>query len=172
MDLDIKRVDHWGIVAGIMKDLGVIALVDEQIKSDKREILTNGQIVAGLVINGLGFASRPLMLSPQFFEGKALEILFEPGIKAEHFNRRRIGRALDEISAFGCEKLFNFMAISLCAQEGVETKFAHADTTSIALHGEYKTEEVDENGNQIEQKLSITYGYSKDKRPDLKQVVQ
>lgn len=169
MELEIKRLDHWGIVAGVAKDLKLADIVDQELGTNNQEILTTGDVVAGLVINGLAFASRPLMLAPQFFENKALELLIKPGVKAEHFNRHRIGRALDAIAEFGCEKLFNILAISACKTEGVSLRFGHSDTTSFSLYGQY--EELDENGKPIEQKIAITYGYSKDKRPDLKQVV-
>jgi transposase len=103
MDIQVKRVDHWGIVAGLMKDIKLSNLVDSQIGTDSQEILTTGEVVMGLVINGLGFASRPLMLAPQFFENKALDILIKKGVRPEHFNRHKIGRVLDDIAKFGCE---------------------------------------------------------------------
>jgi transposase len=167
---DIQRLDHFGIVAGVIKDLGIAELVNEMIGTDTQEILRTGDVVAGLVINGLGFASRPLMLAPQFFESKAIDLLIKPGITPEHFNRHKIGRTLDAISDFGCEKLFNHLALSACKTEGIDTRFGHADTTSYELHGNY--EELDETGNPIEQRIAITHGYSKANRPDLKQVVQ
>ena len=40
-----------------------------------------------MIINGLGFSDRPLTLTPQFFENKALELLFRPGVKAEYFQQ-------------------------------------------------------------------------------------
>lgn len=171
MEMEIKRLDHWGIVAGLMKDVQLSDLINEQIGTDSQEILTAGEVVMGLVINGLGFASRPLMLAPQFFENKAIDILIKKGIEPEHFNRHKIGRVLDEISKFGCEKLFNLIALSSCIHEKVNMDYGHADTTTFSLHGEYNSEEVDENGNPIEQKITINHGYSKDHRPDLKQVV-
>jgi transposase len=48
---------------------------------------------------------------------------------------------------------------------GIEHRFFHLDSSSIHLHGQYSAEEP-----QIEA-IEITYGYSKDHRPDLKQVV-
>lgn len=39
-----------------------------------------------MIINGLGFSDRPLTLTPQFFENKALSKLFRPGVNAENFN--------------------------------------------------------------------------------------
>jgi transposase len=170
--IEIKRVDHFGIITGITRDLGICELVDEMIGVDTQEILTTGDVVLGMIINGLGFASRPLMLTPQFFENKALDILIKPGVEPNHFNRHKIGRTLDRISEFGCEKFFNQLALSACAKEGVNTQICHGDTTSYELHGHYDLG-VDENGEPIEEhRIKITHGYSKANRPDLKQIVQ
>ena len=170
--LEIKRIDHFGIISGITRDLGICELIDEMIGVDTQEILTTGDVVLGMIINGLGFASRPLMLTPQFFENKALDILIKPGVKPNHFNRHRIGRALDRISEFGCEKFFNQLALSACVKEGVNTQIGHADTTSYELHGHYDLG-LDEHGEPIEEhRIKITHGYSKANRPDLKQIVQ
>jgi hypothetical protein len=38
----------------------------------------------------LGFANRPLSLTPQFFANKPLDLLFRPGIEAAMFNRASI----------------------------------------------------------------------------------
>ena len=117
-----------------------------------------------LILNGLGFANRPLSLTPQFFANKPLDLLFRQGIDAEMFNRFKLGRTLDEASAYGCDLLFQELALAICAQEGIDLRFNHLDTTSFALTGEY-VPDSDEHG------IRITHGYSKDHRPDLKQAV-
>jgi len=165
MKVNVKRIDHLGIVAGTIKDLGIVELIDGIIKSDSQEEITSGEAVAGMILNGLGFVSRPLMLTPQFFEGKPLEILIRKGIQPEHFNRHKLGRVLDDIGEYGCEKLFNTIALEACRKEKIDMRFAHADTTSYSLNGEYDSDSDTE-------KINVTYGYSKDKRQDLKQVVQ
>ncbi|NQY89827.1 MAG: DUF4277 domain-containing protein [Colwellia sp.] len=35
-----------------------------------------------------------------------LEHLFREGVKAEHFNRHKLGRTLEQCFNFGCESLF------------------------------------------------------------------
>lgn len=165
MKVEVKRIDHLGIVAGTVRDLGIIDIVNEKVESDDQEHVKAGEIVAGMILNGLGFVGRPLMLTPQFFENKALEVLIRKGIKHEHFNRHKIGRVLDAIGNYGCEKLFETIALEVCNKEKVNMKFAHADTTSYSLSGDYDTDSDTE-------RITITYGHSKAKRPDLKQVVQ
>ena len=73
-----------------------------------------------MIINGLGFSDRPLTLTPQFFEDKALELFFRPGVKAEFFNRFKLGRSLDKVFSYGCSKLFNEIALHVIAKEGID----------------------------------------------------
>ena len=89
-----------------------------------------------MILNGLGFTDRPLSLSPQFFENKALDVLFREGVEASYFNRFKLGRTLDAAYAHGCERLFGELAVSVCCQEGVESRFGCEDTTSFSLTGQ------------------------------------
>jgi hypothetical protein len=52
-----------------------------------------------MILNGLGFANRPLSLTPQFFTNKPLDLLFRPGVRAEMCNRFKLGRTLDDVHA-------------------------------------------------------------------------
>ena len=114
-----------------------------------------------MLLNGLGFVSAPLYLFEQFFQGKATEQLLGEGVKPEHLNDDRLGNVLDELYAAGTSELF--LEISLAAAEKFEIKreTAHLDSTSFHVDGAY---EVSEPGA-----IEITYGYSRDHRPDLKQ---
>lgn len=159
-----ERLDHLGIIAGVIKDLGLVEFIDSRIPIDSREGISCGEAVAGMIINGLGFSDRPLTLTPQFFENKALSSLFRPGVNAENFNRFKLGRALDDCHAYGCELLFAEASAQICQKEAVDTKYNSLDTTAFALTGEY-------NADSDEHTIEITHGYSKDNRPDLKQVV-
>jgi transposase len=80
----VARLDHLGVVAGVIKDLKLVELIDERIPSDVREEISCGEAVAGMIINGLGFSDRPPTLTPQFFENKALSSLFRPGINRDN----------------------------------------------------------------------------------------
>ena len=165
--MDIKRLDHLGIIAGVIKDLKLIETIDQRLKKDEynQENITPGEAIAGMIINGLGFSNKPLSLTPHFFETKALEVLFRPGITASYFNRHKLGKTLDASHEYGCEQLFYELSSRSCTQEGIHVRFNSEDTTSFSLTGEY-AEDIDEHT------IKITHGYSKDHRPDLKQVVQ
>jgi transposase len=160
----VERLDHLGLIAEVIKDIGLIDMIDARLVPDSQEEITPGEAVAGMILNGLGFANRPLSLTPQFFANKPLDLLFRAGVCAEMFNRFKLGRTLDEVYAYGCDLLFSELALAVCAQEGIALRFNHLDTTSFALTGEYVPD-------SDEHAITITHGYSKDYRPDLKQAV-
>jgi transposase len=160
----VERLDHLGLLASVIKDLRLIEMIDARLVPDEQEEITPGEAVAGMLLNGLGFANRPLSLTPQFFANKPLDLLFHEGVHADLFNRFQLGRTLDEVYAYGCPLLFSDLALAVCAQEGIDMRFNHLDTTSVALTGAYMPD-------SDEQAITITHGYSKDHRPDLKQVV-
>jgi transposase len=160
----VERLDHLGLIAEIIKDIGLIDMINARLVPDSQEDITPGEAVAGMILNGLGFANRPLSLTPQFFTNKPLDLLFRPGVRADMFNRFKLGRTLDEVHAYGCDLLFSELALAVCAQEGLDRRFNHLDTTSFALTGAYMPD-------SDEQAITITYGHSKDHRPDLKQAV-
>jgi hypothetical protein len=74
-------------------------MIDRRLVPDEQERLTPGEAVAGMILNGLGFAKRPLSLTPQFFAHNPLDLLFRHGSDAEMFNRFKLGRPLDDASA-------------------------------------------------------------------------
>jgi transposase len=160
----VERLDHLGVVAAVIKDLGLIDMINARLVPDAQEVMTPGEAVAGMILNGLGFANRPMSLTPQFFANKPLDLLCREGIRADMFNRFKLGRILDEAYAYGCDLLFQELALAVCAQEGIDLRFNHLDTTSFALCGDYVPD-------SDEHAIRITHGYSKDHRPDLKQAV-
>jgi transposase len=162
--LRVERLDHFGLVASMIHDLRLIEMIDARLVPDEQEDLTPGEAVAGMILNGLGFTTRPLSLTPQFFANKPLDLLFREGVHADLFNRFKLGRTLDEVSTYGGDLLFSELALAVCAQEGIEPRFNHLDTTRFSLSGDYVPE-------SDEQAITITHGYSKDHRPDLKQAV-
>ena len=160
----VERLDHLGVIAEVMKDLGLIDMIDARLVPDKQEGLTPGEGIAGMILNGLGFANRPLSLTPQFFANTPLGLLFREGVHAELFNRFKLGRTLDEVYTYGCDLLYSEIALAVCAHEGIDLRFNHLDTTSFSLTGEYVPDTDD-------QAMVITHGYAKDHRPDLQQAV-
>jgi transposase len=99
--------------------------------------------------------------------------LLGPGITAEHLNDDRLGRALDRFYDYGVTQLFTTLALQAARKFGVETERVHLDGSSMAVEGAYITAETtaseEESAAESPCPIEITYGYSRDRRPDLKQ---
>lgn len=164
--IEVQDIDHLGIVAGIVDETGLVEEIDRRVGVHPQEHLSCGQAVKAMILNGLGFLSAPLYLFEEFFAGKATEHLIGPGIKPEHLNDDRLGRVLDKLFEAGLTEIFIAVANGAAERFGVRTNSVYLDATSFHLHGRYEEEE----GQQPEG-IRITYGYSRDHRPDLKQFV-
>ena len=92
-NLEIKNLNHLGIIAGIIDEIGIVEIINEQLGTDSKEIVTPGIIIKAIILNGLGFVSRPLYLFPQFFSDKATEYLLGKGVFPKHLNDEKIGRS-------------------------------------------------------------------------------
>jgi len=175
LDLEIKNINHLGIIAGIIDDLGIEEIINREIGVENGEIVTSGQIVKAIILNGLGFVSRPLYLFPEFFLDKPVEHLIGKGILAEHLNEYKIGRTMDLLYAKGLSNIFLLLALNAVEKYQIKTDYSHLDSSSVSLQGEYKRKEKmsieDDENLEKEIPINITYGYSRDRRPDLKQFI-
>lgn len=169
----VKNIDHLGIVAGLIDEIGIVEIINAKLGIDPREKITGGILVKAILINGLGFVSRPLYLFSQFFDDKGIEILLGEDVKKEYLNDDKIGRVMDKLYKYGLNNLFIEIGLSVINKFKIDTKYSHLDATSFHLHGEYKREDNQEKESEItrERPIIITKGYSRDHRPDLKQCV-
>ncbi len=61
-EIEVKTINHLGLIAGIIDDTGLEEIINEVVGVDDREIVTAGQVVKGIILNGLGFIGQPLYL--------------------------------------------------------------------------------------------------------------
>lgn len=113
LDIRVQDIDHCGIVAGICDEMNPVEQIDRQMGTHPQEIISAGQVVKGIILNGLGFVSAPLHLFENFFLGKATEHLLGEGIRPEHLNDDRLGRVLDKLYETGLTEVF--VTVALCA---------------------------------------------------------
>lgn len=162
--IETLAMDHHGIVAAVCKELKIAARIDEKLgRNDNRRVVSAGQAVVAMILNGLGFTNRRLYLTSQFFEGKPVERLLDADIKASDLSDYTLGHALDEIAAYGVSKLFGGVAFGVAVENKLLGNVNHLDTTSISVCGEYDVQ------NKLST-LELRHGYSKDRRPDVKTV--
>ncbi|PMB32316.1 IS1634 family transposase [Fischerella thermalis BR2B] len=185
-EIEIQNIDHLGIVAGIIDAIGLVETINELIGEEKGEKVSAGHVVKAMILNGLGFVSKPLYMFPKYFETIACEHLIGAGVKPEYLNDDKLGRVMDKLFIKGLDTIFFLIALKAAQKFGVSLSSSHLDSSSMHVHGEYKSslpEVIFENKqteNTLEseklavnspKEITITYGYSRDHRPDLKQFI-
>jgi len=185
-EIEIQNIDHLGIVAGIIDSIGIVEIINELIGVEKDEKVNAGQVVKAMIINGLGFVSKPLYMFPEYFETIACEHLIGTGVKPEYLNDDKLGRVMDKLFIKGLDTIFFIIAVKAAQKFGVSLSTSHLDSSSIHVHGQYNTslpevifenqkignnQELEEIAVKSPKEITITYGYSRDHRPDLKQFI-
>jgi transposase len=185
-EMEIQNIDHLGIVAGIIDSIGIVEIINELIGVEKDEKVNAGQVVKAMIINGLGFVSKPLYMFPKYFETIACEHLIGAGVKPEYLNDDKLGRVMDKLFIKGLDTIFFIIALKAAQKFGVSLSTSHLDSSSMHVHGQYNTslpevifesqkvgdnQELEELAVKSPKEITITYGYSRDHRPDLKQFI-
>jgi transposase len=75
VEIKVENLDHLGIVAGIIDEIGLVECINRNVGTHPKEIVSAGEVVKAMILNGLGFVSAPLYLFERFFVGKATEHL-------------------------------------------------------------------------------------------------
>ena len=165
--MEVKEKDqligHLGLVSAMCDEIGLVELINEMIPDDPRKKVSSGTCAKIMVVIGLGFVKTPLYLFSKCLKNKPVDRLFGSEIQLDDISDDLLGRTLDRIDKAGSELIFSRVATRAARHFGIDTTTLHFDTTSKVLFGQYEEEEGKE---QI-----AKFGYSKDKRPNLKQVM-
>ena len=163
--IDTLTLDHHGIVAGVCKELKIAEIINSKLNYHPDRVVSPGDAVVAMIINGLGFSNRRLYLTHQFFQNKPIDLFLGNEITAKDITDYTLGHTLDDIYKYGSSQLFADVSFTIALENNLLGSNLHLDTTSISVNGEYKSHDGDE------QVIEINHGYSKDMRQDLKQFV-
>jgi transposase len=156
------QVNHLPIVAHFARRLGLVQIVNRLVSTQME--VEPGLVVLGLVLDTLSGRS-PLYHLQTAFEDCDRAVLFGQELPAEYFSDDNVGRMLDRLYEVGTQRIFSALSVAALDRFPVSTHHAHFDTTSVNLYGDYLA------AQGAEAPFKIAHGYSKDKRPDLKQFV-
>ena len=154
------RVNHIPVIARMCHRIGLIDLINESIPCNTD--LDLGTLVVGMVCDTLS-GRNPLYKVEEFIKEQDTELIFGVHVDSHRFNDDALGNALDRIHKKGTQKLFTEVSLKAASTFKLDTSKCNFDTTSVNVWGDYQGSEP---GGKIPH---ITYGYSKDKRMDLKQ---
>jgi len=160
--IEVYPVHHLPIIKAYADQLGLVSLINHYVPTEME--VDAGTVVLALVLDTLSGRS-PLYRLEEFFAQQDTELLLGKAVPPQALNDDTAGRVLDRLYDFGTMRLFTACAVRASMRFGLERRYVHFDTTSHSVWGDYHFAETQDLPFQI------TYGYSKDKRPDLKQFV-
>ena len=160
--IEVYPVHHLPILKAYADQLGLVSLINHYVPTEME--VDAGTVVLALVLDTLSGRS-PLYRLEEFFAQQDTELLLGKAIPPQALNDDTAGRVLDRLYDFGTTRLFTACAVRATTRFGLERRYVHFDTTSRSVWGDYHFAETQDLPFQV------TYGYSKDKRPDLKQFV-
>src|SRR5450759_2463298 len=161
-EMQVSQAQHLPLVAAFLERMGWPAVAGAAVPTEMAVDL--GSVVKLMVLDTLSGRS-PLYRLESFAAALDTGLLLGKQVRAGAFNDTTLGRALDAIYECGTEQLFSQIALAAASfPADVDMRHLHFDTTSVSVWGEYAAREADG-----AEGLSVTYGYSKDQRPDLKQ---
>lgn len=128
--------------------------------TDTKMDLSPGDAVLGMIMDTVS-GRTPLYRLEEAFDQMDTELILGKPISPGKFNDTNLGRVLDKLFETGTQKIFSQISQNAIGCFKLDTRHHHFDTTSVTVFGAYE--------DYPDTPLNITYGYSKDKRPDLKQ---
>jgi len=163
--MEIPNTEEWNftdvnilpIVKSYAKRINLVETINGMVESQMD--LSPGDAIWGMVVDTLS-GRTPLYRLKNSFENQDTELLFGKSIDPQQFDDTNLGRAMDKIFETGAHKIFSQISQNAIGGFKLDTSGFHYDTTSVSVFGDYDYEDPP---------LKITYGYSKAKRPDLKQ---
>lgn len=154
-----QTVGHLPTAAAYCRAIGLRETIDRLV--DSKMHVTPGLCVQAMVLDILTGRS-PLYHVKAFLSTCDRELLLGEDVDPNDFEDWNLGRALDAIAECGTGKIITELGIKAVQAFNLDARVVSFDTTSTSVWGEYQRKDDPDD-------LDITYGYSKDHQPSLKQ---
>lgn len=121
-----------------------------------------------VLVANLLLARRPLYALPQWVARRVPEHLGLQPEQADLLGDDRLGRALDRLYRADRASLLTALVVHAVQEFNIDLTQMHNDTTTVTFAGAYANQDP---AAQRDRPPRITFGYNKDHRPDLKQLL-
>lgn len=161
MDFEIIRPGPGRLIRALIDELKIIETINNGVRWDPKQWkISPGELITALIISF--FCERHALYKVRdFYKHQDLDLLFgRKDLSADDFNDDCLARALERLEDTEFHKLYGLILVNLRQVYQFQSKCCHADTTSMVVFGDY---------DNPDQTLA-NYGFSKDKRFDLKQI--
>ena len=156
------------LINHFIERIGLPELLARHIPSDARCTIAHAQAL-GVLLRSLVVQREPIYRQQESVHGFASSIFGISARDMDHLSDDRLGRALDHLFDADRAALLTEVALAVGERFGVKFDEFHNDSTSVSFCGRYSAA----SDRSIRQRSApaITFGFSKDHRPDLKQLM-
>jgi transposase len=168
-ELVTRRLGALPLVNFFLVRAGVPALLARYLPVDDARYRLAPATAIGLVVRNLLIGREPLYGLSEWaarYEPAALGLI--PG-EVGQLNDDRVGRALERLFDADRASLLTELLVKVIAEFGIDTTELHNDSTSIGVFGDFRS--ADGRCRAGKPTAVVTFGHSKNHRPDLKQLV-
>jgi transposase len=167
--LHTERLGPLPLVNSFIRRMGLEEILDSYVPTDDRRCTFSHAKALGVLLRSIIVEREPIYRQQETVTGFAAGLFGIPADQMERLSDDRIGRALDHL--FGADRaaMLTEMVVTVAERFEVEFDQLHNDSTSISFCGQYRNA----NGRTLNGRSApaIVHGFSKDHRPDLKQLL-
>jgi transposase len=157
------------IVNQVLDRLGLPALLADALPVDDPRVKLAPAVAIRLVITNLVLGREPLYGLGEWAARYDAVLLGLTSDEIGLLNDDRVGRALEALFDADRASLLTTVVLGAISEFRIDTHQLHNDSTSVSVHGLYRDAVGTPRGGKPTP--VITFGHSKDHRPDLKQLV-
>jgi transposase len=168
------RLGHLPVVMDFLRRSQLFHVIDRAVREDPRSKVSTSECVAVLLCSIFSGAHDLWRVRERLALYDMKTIMQDPGFDLDEFPEERLAKALDNLQAANLDKMMTAIAVQVIEQFDLNTEFLGFDTTSLSFYGAYEEEGFA--GMTVPAKTltsgpRVTYGYSKNHRGDLKQIL-
>jgi len=167
--LSARRLGPLPIINHFIEKLGLEDLLEQFVPTRSARTKLRYSRALGVLLRSILVEREPIYRQQEMVETFTPEVF---GISAEEFEALSddgVGRALDRLFVADRGSLLTAVVVEAAKRFEIEFDELHNDSTSVKFCGQYKAAK----GRSIRGRRApwITHGFSKDHRPDLKQLL-
>jgi len=167
--LESLEVGATPVLAHLLDRLQWTDLLDQHLPAlPGRQPALPSALTLALLVHNLVVARQPLYAIPAWVARRVPQHLGLQPDQVGLLNDDRIGRALDHLYRADRASLLTALVLHAIREFDIEMTELHQDTTTVTVHGVYDGQPP---ADQPDRPPRVTFGYNKDHRPDLKQLV-
>jgi transposase len=149
--------------------MGLASLLEKHVPTtDRRCRLSHAQAL-GVLLRSIVVEREPIYRAQETVHGFAPGLFGVAADELEALSDDRLGRALDRLFEADRATLLTEVVLGVAKRFAVQLERLHNDSTSISFCGQYHEQRGPSRAGQ--RPPVLTFGYSKEHRPDLKQLL-